>query len=125
MPPIKLNFRGVETTTFKPWEQGEGHDFTIFNIQQKQSKAGNPMLEFEFKHADSNRKAWRNFTLTSEALWALKQLLVDLGTDPEELEGEFDFDPKELLGTEVTLFFGPEKEYNGRPTQDITKIIAR
>lgn len=121
---VKINFEGVETVRkFEPWEQGVGHDFTIFNIESKTAKSsGNPMLEFEFKHQGSNRKAWRNYTLTPEALWALKQLLVSLGVSEEDLEGEFDFDPKDLLGEDVKLYFGPEKEFNGRMTQDIIKI---
>jgi hypothetical protein len=124
--PIRVNFEGVSTdNTFAPWDINTPIEFTIFNITVREGKdSGKPYLEFEFKHSDSNRKAWRNYSLQPNALWALKQLLVDLGTDPEDLEGEFDFEPNDVLGSRVNLFFGQEREYNGRKTQDVDRVVA-
>ena len=123
--PIKLNFEGVTTTGFQPWPVKEPIEFTIFNISlEKGKESGEPYLKFEFKHTESNRKAWRNFSLQPGALWALKKLLVDLGVEQEELEGDFEFEPKDILGKTVTLKFGPEREYMGKMSQEVISVTG-
>ena len=123
--PIRMDFTDVGSGNFEPFPVGEAVPATIYNITQKTGKdSGNPYLEFEFKVSGGNRKAWRNYSLQPNALWALKTTLVDLGYDKESLEAEFDLEPKELLGMDVELYFGPEREYNGRKTQDVDKVLA-
>src|SRR5688572_7704264 len=118
--PIRINFEGVTDGNFQPFEVGRPVEATVFNITSKVGKDSNkPYLEFEFQLMSGNRKAWRNYSLQPNALWALKQLLVDLGVDPEDLVGDFEFEPNDVLGKSVELYFGPEREYNGRKTQDV------
>lgn len=75
---IKLDFTGVEERSFEPWPENEPIEFVLEKVTPGKTKKGDDKLEFEFKHVDSRRKAWRTFTLTQNALWALKKLLVDM-----------------------------------------------
>lgn len=125
--PIKLNFEGVSAAgTFEPWPVREELNFNIFNISQEVGKESRePYLKFEFKQVGSNRKAWRNYSLQANSLSFLKRLLVDLEYDEEALEGDFDFDPADILGREVIITFGPEKtDKNGRKSQEIVTVSA-
>jgi hypothetical protein len=126
MSPIRVNFTGVRTDGFEPFPVGEPLHFTIYNIKEAKSKAGNDKLTFEFKAVEGNRRAWRDFSLMPTALWGLKRLLVELGVSAEDLEGEFDFDPNDILGREVILTFGPERPIPGstKMGQDIDEITA-
>jgi len=123
---VKFNFTGVGTEGFDPWPEEEGIPFTIAKIEMKDSKSsGQPMVVFEFKHETSNRKAWRNFSLQAQALWGLKQFLIEIGVGEEELEEEFDFEPDEFIGTEVDLYFSPPRDWNGKSVQDIVGVSTR
>lgn len=124
MPVRTFDFTGTGGG-FEPWPEEEGVPFTIFNIEYKNAKSsGQPMVVFEFKHVGSNRKAWRNFSLQPQALWGLKEFLVNLGIDETELEGKFDFDSDEFLGEEVELYFSAPREFNGREVQDVIHIAT-
>lgn len=125
MPPIRLNFEGVSTDGFTPWEEKVDHEFTIFEIKpDKGQDSGEPYLKFTFKQVGGNRKAWSNFSLQPQSLWRLKKLLVDLGYDEDSLESEFEFDPEEILGKTVLLRFGPQREFNGKKNQDVVAVTA-
>lgn len=121
--PILLDFSQSQDTQFEPWPVGEPQEFTIFGIEQKVGKdSKQPYLEIAFKHADSNRRAWRNFSLQPQALWALKRLLIELGADKDDFTGTFDFEPNDYLGLPVLLTFGPETEYNGQTRQEVVDV---
>lgn len=125
--PIKLDFTGVSTNGFTPFPEKEPQKFTIFNISQEKGKeSGAPYLKFEFKQSGGNRKAWRNFSLQPGALWALKKLLVDLDYDEDELETDFEFETADVLGREVLLVFGPERQIPGsdRMSQEVESVTA-
>lgn len=108
--PIRVNFAGVNADTgFEPWEVGVAIPFTIFNIKEGVSKAGNDKLTFEFQQVGTKRKTWEDFSLLPTALFNLKRLLINLGYEKDDLEGDFDFEPKEILGKEVLITFGPER----------------
>jgi hypothetical protein len=122
MPAIQLDFTGVQDSGFEPFPAGEPIEFTLFAINDKKSQKGDPMLEFEFKAVENNRRAWRNFVLLPQALWALKKALVEMGVPKEDLQGTFKLDPKKLLGTHVMLTFSEPSDYNGRQVQNIDRI---
>lgn len=125
--PIKLNFKGVSSKGFEPFEVGVPLPFTIFNITQEVGKESKqPYLKFEFQMSGGKRKAWRNYSLQPQSLFMLKNLLVQLDYEEEDLEAEdFDFNPTDILGREVYLTFGPEKEGdNGFTSQEIVKVKA-
>ena len=110
MSPIKVNFTGVNAdNVFEPWPVGEAIPFTVFNIKEGQSKTGNDKLTVEFQQVGTKRKTWEDYSLLPQALFKLKRLLIDLGVDKDDLEGDFDFDPKDVLGKEVLITFGPER----------------
>ena len=129
MPPVKFNFTGVNIEGFEPWPEDEGIPFIIVKIEEGVSAAGNRKFVFEFKHGSTNRKAWKHQAVPTESLWSFKQLLIDLGVDEGELEEEFEFEPEEFIGTEVELYFGPERSYTAsdgqeKKTQDIVGVFA-
>lgn len=122
--PLRLNFTDTGTT-FEPWNVGEEYDFTVNSVKEGISSTGNAVLEFEFKHMDSNRKVWKKFSLQEQALWVLKSALIAMGVESDELEGEWEFDPDELLGSRVKLTFDePVKQVNGKTYQNISGIIS-
>src|SRR5690348_7084308 len=94
-----------ERGDFEPLEPG-AYECTVFNIEQKVGKdSGKPYLEFTFKLKDNDRRIWSNYSLQPQAIWGLKQMLVNaFGFDPEKLSGsDVEFEPKDLLGRECTV----------------------
>ncbi len=122
--PIKVSFKGVASAGFDPFPANEPQEFTIFDITLKDGKEF-PYLNFEYNHADSNRKAWNVFSLSPKALPFLKKLLIDVGVDPDELEDEFEFEPNDILGEEVYLTFGEPEIYQGSEVQNVVRVAAR
>lgn len=125
--PIKVNFTGVQLNSgFEPWPVNTPIPFTIFKITEAQSKAGNDKLVFEFQQVGTKRKTWDDYSLLPQALFKLKRLLVSLGYDGESLEGNFDFEPNDILGREVLITFGPEHDVPGSANkkQDLIKTVA-
>lgn len=96
------------------------------------AKSGNSIVTMEFDFIDDDeetkgRKAWVNFTLTDTSFFAIKRAFIDLGVDPDSLEGNVDTD--EVLdglvadGTEAWIKVG-RHEYQGREHQDYTVVPA-
>jgi len=125
--PIKLNFEGVNVDGggFEPWPVRTPVEFTISKIEPKIGRdSGKPYLEFEMNHVGSKRKAWSNFSLQPQALWMLKRLLLSLGIPREELEGDFDLEPRDLIGKTVYILFDELRPsaYDGKERQEIIEI---
>ena len=120
--PIKLDFSATQDNDFSPLDAGT-YDATIFTIEQKLGRESKqPYLEFTYQLSDgSNRRLWQNFSLQPQALWKLKQHLVALGQDPEKLAGEFEFDPRKLLGTAVAVSV-VTSTWQGSPSNDVTEV---
>lgn len=92
----------------------------------KQSNSPYVALTFDISEPEyEGRKAWRNFSLQPQALWALKQALVAMGIDRESLSGEVDLD--EVLQGAVGLNCILEldiREWNGRFTNEVKAVKA-
>jgi hypothetical protein len=69
------------------------------------------------------RKQWRNYSLQPQALWALKKSLVDLGCDPEELEGTVDLEEVigQLIGNKCLIEVGV-RMYEGEERNEVRKV---
>ena len=103
MAPVKIDFTGVSGGgNFEPLPEGN-YPAVITKASSGISQAGNPKLEFEFT-LENGRKQWRHFALTPNAMWALKEFLEQM--EFELPEGEFEFDPEELVGERVVLELG-------------------
>lgn len=72
----------------------------------------------------AKRKLWMNTVLHETTMFNIKGLLraVGLFTD-EELEGELDFEPEDVLNIEI-LAVVAQRPYNGDMTNDIKRVRA-
>jgi hypothetical protein len=117
---IKLDFSNVQT--FGPRDPGN-YPATISKIEQKVGKdSGKPYLEFEF-NVEAGGKAWRNYSLQDNAIWAIKSLLISLGVPEEKLNKSFSLEPRELVGKQVVLVIAT-REYNGRQSDEVTDVLS-
>jgi len=122
MAPITLDFSGVGEG-FEPFPVGE-HPFRIWEIKSKIGKdSQQPYMEWTFKHKDSERRVWNNFSLQPQSLWVLKATLADLGYDAESMEGEFEFEPNDVIGMEVILVLDVE-QYQGKDKNVVKRIMT-
>ena len=71
----------------------------------------------------SNRKLWMNTPIHQRTLFNLKALMRASGkyTD-DELVGEVDFEPDELIGSEVVGVIN-QREYNGNTVNDVRRVL--
>ncbi len=125
---IKVDFSSTnDKTGFDPLEPGY-YTGRIKEISQEVGKnSGKPYLKFTLaldpdadRSVQKGRMAWTNFSLQPNALWRLKKLLVDLGEDKSALEGEFEFDPNTLLGTEVVIQLdSPDAGYSNNKVTNV------
>lgn len=111
---FKLNLTEAEIKTaqgggFPPLPAGT-YGAIIFDVTEKQSKAGNDMYEIDFKITEGpdgiNRKQRGWFVVSGKALFAVIGLLkaLDLPYPQKGDAGEFEFpDGDEFLGKEVNI----------------------
>lgn len=111
---MRVDFTGV-SSGFEKIEPGN-YLARVESIEQKMSQAGKPYLNWKFNIVGGEydgRKAFYMTSLAPNALWKLKETLINaFGMDKEELSGEFDLDIESLIGEEVCLVVG-EEEYQG------------
>ena len=119
---IKLDFSNTGDSTFEPLPAGL-YPATVFDIKQKVGKdSGQPYLEFTFALSDQNgRRAWSNYSLQPAALWKLKSTLLALGVPAKSLEGNFELDPKDLLGRECVLELIVDS-WQGKATNSVNEV---
>lgn len=120
MPVIKVDFSDADVE-FSPVEPGE-YRAQIVSVEQREAReTGKPYLNVGFQLLDNGRRVWRNYSLQPQALWALKQLLVAAGVDPEQLSGETELDTDELVGAEVTVTIG-HREWEGTVRAEVRSV---
>ena len=111
---IQLDFTGVEALNFFPVPPGKYH-CTVAGVKPKAASTGSKMLEWVMQvETDefAGRRLFLNTVLTEKSLWKTKQCLLALGFTEDELEGNFELDPVELVGLECIVVAGVE-EYQG------------
>lgn len=95
---IKLDFSNVTGGNFEPLPAGD-YKLEIEKVEERVSKAGNPMLNMTFNVIDhekyEGRKVFDLYVLTEKALWKLKDLFIAIG---KGVDGVVEFDPQELVG---------------------------
>lgn len=92
------------------------------NIEESVSKAGNPMLVFQFKIVDENsngRKLTSNVAIQENTMWKLREHFDALAVDVNQPQ----FDSDKVKNTLVVLSVAT-KEYDGRETNDIRQVRA-
>jgi hypothetical protein len=123
--PITLDFDGVSDSGFEALPAGL-YPAKIAEVNQKMGRESQkPYLEFKFVLNDpAGRFLWRNYSLQTSALWALKADLGKLGI--EIPEGPFELDEQDLIGMEVQLEVAqkPHWQDSSRLDNEITEISA-
>lgn len=110
---IRIDMEGVTTGGITPLDPGEYEAVIAKVVYHASSQAsGKPYIEVEFSLPANNRKAWTNFSLQPQSLWALKQFLQRVGYDVPE--GELDLEPGELIGLDCRIVLDLEPDYRGR-----------
>lgn len=111
---IRVDFTGV-SSGFEKIEPGT-YLARVESIEQKMSQAGKPYLNWKFNLVGGEydgRKAFYMTSLSPNALWKLKDTLINaFGFSTEDLAGAFDIDVEDLIGQECALIIG-EEEYQG------------
>lgn len=104
------------------------YEAQITSIEVKDSKDKQSQnLQWQFtiiegEYIDRVLFLWKN--LKPQALWSLRELLVDLGVPREDVEGEFEFEPDDFIGMNVymTVQVGM---YQGKETNEIVRVVAK
>ena len=121
---IRVDFTGV-SSGFEKIEPGT-YLARVEGIEQKMSQAGKPYLNWKFNIVGGEydgRKAFYMASLAPNALWKLKDTPIKaFGYSKEDLAGEFDFDPIDLIGHECALVVG-EEEYQGEMRDRVLDVI--
>jgi hypothetical protein len=117
---MRLDFTGVKgQTEFTPIPAGK-YDVQVTDYRQgtASDKAKNPgatTISWELTVLNGEyegRKVWENMTLVENSLWRLKAFLEACGFD---VEGEIDFDPDEVVNSELVAKVGIQR---GRKDKD-------
>lgn len=123
----KVDFSGV-STSFEVLEEGlypgKLADFKYVAVSKS---SGKPYYQLEFDITEpEGRKAWRNYSLQPQSLFAIKRALIILGADEDDLEGEIDLDEvlPQLIGADCTLALVIDNEYDpDEPRNKVAKIL--
>lgn len=113
---VKLDMTDVESYS----KASEGiHTAKVVEILEKDTQAGDPMLQFAFeivKGDDKGCKVFDNFTLTDKALWKFKAFLDAVGV---KSDGKIKIDLDKLVGKvcDIEVFWD---EYNGQTRAKIS-----
>lgn len=95
-----LNFKGVKTNNFETLPAGM-YPVSVYSMKIKTSNTGKQMIEWVLQVEDTRypgRRLFLNTLLSSDGLWKTKQTLMAIGFSEEELEGEFELDPSDMVG---------------------------
>jgi hypothetical protein len=132
MAGFKMSFSGVTNDVVTPGN----YICTLTGVKfnEASQSSGKPYIAAEFtivSDEDENtqfagRKVFRNFSLQSQSLFALKGAMIALDADPEIFESEEEFDIVEylkenLIGNQAILTITNE-DYQGEPRARVGKI---
>ena len=121
-----VNFAAAKDSGFEPLPAGQylaklvGH-----KVEMSSKSSGQPYVQLEFSLPDNNnRKAWSIHSLQPQALWSLRQALVNIGASLELLnseEADLDETIESVYEAECTLTLSQE-EYEGKTRNKVTAI---
>jgi len=127
MARVNLNFSDVETRDFEPIPNGV-YEAIVHDIEerevQKGENAGAPMWAVQFSINGGpydNRRVFRNYTLVPNSMWAVKQFLIALGVDSQQLQGEITIDTEDLIGLPCRVVIR-QREYEGQIQNDVKQV---
>jgi hypothetical protein len=127
MSPVVVNLEGVKTTLELVPDGVYPARFTKRTFGQ--SKTKNPKVDLEFifdpeaGEGAAGRKAFVTCSLQTQALFKIKKTLIEMGADPESLEGPIDLEKEldDLIGASATIRVG-HHEYNDTDHNDFDVV---
>jgi hypothetical protein len=112
--PVRIDMTGATAITELIPEATYPAKVKACKFVPKAKSSGNPYLEFQFTIPEfPKRTFWRNYSLQPQALWALKEMLVN-AFGMEVPDGEFEFEPSDTLGLDCQIVIIHEDDYRGR-----------
>lgn len=122
---FKVDFTNTETLNTNPIPAGT-YRVSISSCKPNVSKAGNQMLSWSVQVEEGEyvgRRVFFHTVLTPDSLWKLKQTLQALGYTDEELSGEFEFDPEDVIGLESYAVV-TQQTYQGAVSNNVQRLIS-
>lgn len=99
-------------------------------FENGESAKGDDKIDLQFEVTEvgeyEGRKLYRTHSLLPQALWALKNTCLALGSDPEDWVGEIDTDDimGELIGADCRLKVS-QSTYEGRITNRVDQVLGQ
>ena len=112
---ISVDFTDVDTGGGIPTPDGI-YTAEVRSVEKEVSSAGNEMLVVRYK-TNIGSTVYENFVLVPQSLWVLRTALDCMGYGTPD--GEFEFDPDDLVGQELGLEITNE-EYEERDRPRVT-----
>ena len=120
---VVVNLAGIKTT-LEVIPDGV-YPARMTKCARGKSKANNDKYSLEFTFEQdageeiSGRKAYVEVAVTDNTLWRVKRTLLDLGLEPDSLEGPVNLSEafEACLGGDATIRVG-HREYNGQERND-------
>lgn len=104
----------------------DDYEATLTAVDLVEKSGKDPYLKEVFTVSDgefAGRKLTSNQSLGDNSLWAFKERMIALGTDPDDFDGEFD--PLEMardnIGNDCIIVVGL-KTYEGRESNEIKRV---
>ena len=120
-----LNFAGVQASgDLSPIPDGT-YEMSVVSVKPKTASTGSPMLEWVFEVESGNftgRRVFSNTILLANSLWRTKDFLIALGFTDDELNGEFELVPSELIGLRAYAIVG-SKMVSGTMRNEIIRLV--
>lgn len=101
---MRIDMTNVSMDMFNLLHAGE-YTLIITSAQEKQSKAGNPMIEVNFSEEQTGTKLRDYFVISDKSLPKLKNFLRDIG---RPYEGEIEVLPYTWAGERIKAKIGVE-----------------
>ena len=128
---IKDMVKNAGSGEFEPLPVGKYECF-VFELEAKDSQAGNPMITATLKVATGEhkgRRLWVHCALTPTAWWKFQELLTACEYDVDNLPDEVDTKEEllaavkeDLLGSKI-LATVVHQPYNGKMTESVSKMV--
>ena len=115
---MRIDFTGVEgQKSFDPLPAGrytvEVTDYKLGKASENAKNPGATTISWTLEVIENDdesligRKVWENMTIVGASLWRLKAFMVACGFEVED--GEFDFNPEEIVGSTLDVKLAIQK----------------
>lgn len=122
---VKVDFTNVKESSGVNPKHVEAGDYLskVVKVTQRESKAGNDMLEFHFQLSDQKSAVYPYFVVLDENnLWKLRNLLLAIGAKVPK--GAANIDVEKIVGREVGISL-EDDEYDGKMKSVIDSVFSK